>query len=106
MHKLFSFGLAAAAVGLIVSSCGSTEVTCEDLATCPKADAGQGGGGSAGAAGNGGAGGAAGGDGSTGETGVDAGCTSMLPPGGSMCINEAIALLVSSRGNDATATGK
>src|SRR5262249_7587978 len=34
------------------------------------------------------------------------GCTSTLPPSESLCVNEAIVLLVSSRGNDANATGK
>jgi hypothetical protein len=97
MRRILPFGVALASV-VVLASCGSTELTCDDTATCPKVTTGSDGG----HAGNGGGAGAGGGDGAT----LDAGCTSTLPPAESACVNEEIALLVSSRGNDATATGK
>jgi hypothetical protein len=114
MRRFFSFGVAGAVGAMaacVASSCGSTEITCEDTATCAKATTGSDGGtaGSGGSGGGAGAAGAAGGDGATNETGrgdADAGCTSMLPPTESLCVNDSVALLVSSRGTDLGATGK
>src|SRR5689334_19362269 len=104
MRRILPFGVAGGGGGGgLASSCGATGVDCDDTATCPQVTTGSDGG----HAGNAGAAGAGGGDGATdGAREADAGCTSTLPPAQSACVNEEIALLVSSRGNDATATGK
>jgi hypothetical protein len=115
MRRLVSFGVAGVASAVVVffaSDCGSTDVTCEDLATCPRMttgpDGGSGGAGGSGGTGGAGAGGAMKGDASSDTADGDAAapCTSMLAPSESLCVNESIALLVSSRGNDVGATGK
>jgi hypothetical protein len=105
MGRLLGLGAVSVAgltAALLVSSCGSTDVTCEDLATCPRS--GQDGGGDETEAGADGQGGGGSDAADAAEVG-DAGCTSTLPPSKSLCINGDIALLVSSRAGDG-GTGK
>src|SRR6266508_2261412 len=85
MRKLKWLSLTGVTVGWIAAvgwSCGSTDVTCEDLATCRPVDGG-----------------------STSGTGGNGGCTSTEPPATSTCVNEA-AVFVSPKGNDASGTGR
>ncbi len=85
MRKLKWAGWTGAAAGIVAAvawSCGSTDVTCENLATCPASDGGSGSG-----------------------TGGNGGCSSADPPATSTCLNEA-AVFVSPKGSDASGTGK
>jgi hypothetical protein len=107
MGRLLGLGAVGAAgltAAVLASSCGSTDVTCEDLATCPRSGQ-DGGGDETEASVDGQAGG--GSDASDAAEVGDAGCTSTLPPSKSLCVNGDIALLVSSRASDGgTGTGK
>src|SRR5579859_1949239 len=100
MRFFLSVGLASTAgAGLLLAwSCGSTDVTCEDLANCPKLLQDAGTEERSDAA-----------DSSEAEAAVeveaDVACTSMLPPTDGGCLNESLAIFVSPKGND-SASGK
>src|SRR5258708_1527063 len=107
MRNLTWFAVAGGAGFLgasLIASCGSTDVTCEDLATCPGgaggADGGSGKGGGSGA-------GAAGSD-AGGQSGDANGtCDPKKSPAESPCvIDNRYGVFVSPTGNDTTGTGK
>jgi hypothetical protein len=99
MRFFLSFGLASTAgvVGLLAWSCGSTDVTCEDLANCAKPPAEDASTDESAASGSDSA--------EVGTHEAEAGCTSTSPPSDGGCLNEAIAIFVSPKGND-SASGK
>ncbi len=125
MRTRFGMGVVGVGIigaGLLAWACGSTDVSCEDTATCPRppsdggrdgardADAGPSdapvemglGEGSADAASD-----PSEAQGSDGPPATDAACTSTLAPDESPCFNEKLALLVSPNGLDAVnATGE
>ena len=88
MLKYLCFG-AAGAVGLtaaaLASSCGSTEVTCEDLATCSRSTTGQDGGGGHEGGGSGGDGGAEANEAST-DVEAAPGCSATKTPAEDVCV--------------------
>src|SRR5260221_13036782 len=116
MHRVMGLGLvvvAAVPLASLVGGCAPTDVSCEDLATCPhqmpNSDAG-----SDGQVDGGPGPSDDGADVGTLDTNasadvvrdgsdVEATCNSMLAPNESPCLNEKIALFVSPNGNDQTA---